>query len=193
MTDAGYDLSGGTVWFSSSMDKHGEAIGATVDAERVNLGEDGAFSTNIMAKMAVTRHERDESASCYLARTFGPTVEEARDGLSRLLSSPERLEVENESWWNTYLNDVPQLETPDESLSKTFLWSWPDFRMSQIDVPVGPAPPGFFRAIMLASVFALTWLPMITWKPEQLVYCTIRNPLWTCCFSYSKRPGRRGF
>ena len=146
MTDAGYDLSGGAVWFMSSMDQHGEAIGATVDAESVNLGEDGAFSTNVMAKMAVTRHERDESASCYVARAFGPTVKETRESLSKLLSSPERLEAETEGWWNTYLTEVPHLETPDESFSKTFLWSWADYRMNQIDVPIGPAPAGLFNA-----------------------------------------------
>ena len=146
MTDAGYERRGGAVWFRSSMDQHGEAIGATVDAESVNLGEDGAFSTNVMAKMAVTRHVRDESASCYLARAFAPTIEEAREGLSKLLSSPDRLEADTEAWWNAYLNEVPHLETPDESFSKTFLWSWPDFRMNQIDVPIGPAPPGLFNA-----------------------------------------------
>ena len=146
MTDAGYDLSGGTVWFSSSMEKHGEALGATVDAESVNLGEDGAFSTNIMAKMPVTIDGSSESASCYLARAFGPTIEEARESLSKLLSSPERLEAETEDWWNTYLTEVPHLETPDESFSKTFLWSWADYRMNQIDVAIGPAPPGLFNA-----------------------------------------------
>ena len=158
MTDADYDLNGGTVWFKSAiagygvvphlqqMVQHGEAIGATVDAERVNLGEDGAFFASIMAKMAVARHEGDKSGTCYVARAFGPTIQEARDGLSRLLSSPERLEQETESWWNAYLNDVPQLQTPDKSFSKTFLWSWPDFRVSQIDVPVGPAAPGFFNS-----------------------------------------------
>ena len=78
MTDAGYDLGGGIVWFKSSMDQHGEAIGATVDAERVNLGRDGAFSTNIMAKMAVARDESSESATCYMARAFGPAPEDAR-------------------------------------------------------------------------------------------------------------------
>ena len=146
MTEAGYEPGGGVVWFKSSMDQHGEAIGATVDAESVNLGEDGAFFTNIMAKMPVTIDGSSESASCYLARAFGPTVEEAREGLSKLLSSPERLEMETEYWWNTYLTEVPHLETPDETFSKTFLWSWPDFRMSQIDVPIGPAPPGLFHS-----------------------------------------------
>ena len=145
MTDAGYDLSGGTVWFSSSMDKHGEALGATVDAERVNLGEDGAFFTNIMAKLALARDEGSGEATCYVARAFGPAPEDAKGTLQRLLSSPERLEAETEAWWNTYLNEVPRLDTPDETFSKTFLWSWPDFRMNQIDVPIGPAPPGFFQ------------------------------------------------
>ena len=146
MTDAGYELRGGTVWFKSSMDQLGEAIGATVDAESVNLGEDGAFFTNIMAKMTVRRHEGDELAACYLARAFGPAPEDAKGTLERLLVSPESLEAETESWWNTYLNGVPQLETPDDSFSKTFLWSWPDFRVNQIDVPIGPAPPGMFNS-----------------------------------------------
>ena len=146
MTDAGYELGGGTCWFRNSIDSYGEAIGATVDAESVNLGEDGAFSTDIMAKMAVEGHDGDRSATCYVARAFGPTVEEARGGLRKLLSSPERLEEETESWWNAYLNEVPHLETPDETFSKTFLWSWPDFRMNQIDVPIGPAPPGLHNS-----------------------------------------------
>ena len=146
MTDAGYDLSGGTAWFKSGRDGHGEAIGATVDAESVNLGEDGAFFTNVMVRMSLKREEDSESASCYVARAFGPVVDEARDGLARLLSSTEGLEVETESWWNTYLNEVPHLETPDESFSKTFLWSWPDFRMNQIDVPIGAAPPGLHNS-----------------------------------------------
>ena len=146
MTESGYDLSGGTVWFKSSMDQHGEAIGATVDAESVNLGEDGAFSTNIMVKMPVTTDNGSASATCYLARAFGPTIQEAREGLSRLLSSPEGLEEETEAWWNDYVSEVPHLETPDETFSKTFLWSWPDFRVNQIDVPIGAAPPGLFNS-----------------------------------------------
>ena len=146
MTDAGYELGGGTVWFRNSIDSYGEAIGATVDAESVNLGEDGAFATDIMVKMGVEGHDGDRSATCYVARAFGPTVEEARGGLRKLLSSPERLEAETESWWNAYLNEVPRLETPDETFSKTFLWSWPDFRMNQIDVPIGPAPPGLHNS-----------------------------------------------
>ena len=146
ITQADHDLHGGRVWFKSNIDNHGEAIGASVDAESVNLGEDGAFSTNIMAKMAVRRHEGDELAACYLARAFGPAPEDAKGTLERLLVSPESLEAETEAWWNTYLNEVPQLETPDDSFSKTFLWSWPDFRVNQIDVPIGPAPPGMFNS-----------------------------------------------
>ena len=146
ITEADYDLHGGRVWFKSNIDNHGEAIGATIDADSVNLGEDGAFFTNIMAKIALVRDEGGGTATCYLARAFGPTKEDAKETLARLLSSPERLEAENESWWNTYLTEVPHLETPDESLSKTFLWSWPDFRMSQMDVPIGPAPPGLFNS-----------------------------------------------
>jgi hypothetical protein len=146
ITQADYDLHGGRVWFKSNMDNHGEAIGATVDAESVNLGEDGAYSTNIMSKMAVARESNSESATCYLARAFGPAPEDAKGTVERLLASPESLEVETEEWWNDYVNDVPHLETPDESFSKTFLWSWPDHRMSQIDVPVGPAPAGMFNS-----------------------------------------------
>ena len=116
MTDAGYELGGGTCWFRNSIDSYGEAIGATVDAESVNLGEDGAFSTDIMAKMAVEGHDGDRSATCYVARAFGPTVAAAREGLRKLLSSPERLEEETESWWNAYLNEVPHLETPGRDL-----------------------------------------------------------------------------
>ena len=97
MTDAGYELGGGTVWFRNSIDSYGEAIGATVDAESVNLGEDGAFATDIMVKMAVARQDGDRAATCYVARAFGPTVAAAREGLRQLLSSPERLEAETES------------------------------------------------------------------------------------------------
>ena len=146
ITQADYDLHGGRVWFKSNIDDHGEAIGATVDAESVNLGEDGAFFTNIMAKMTVARDQGDGAAGCYMARAFGPAPEDAKGALEELLSSPERLEAETEEWWNDYVNDVPQLETPDESFSKTFLWSWPDHRMNQIDVPIGPAPPGMFNS-----------------------------------------------
>lgn len=157
MTEAGYELGGGTVWFRNSIDGYGEAIGATVDAESVNLGEDGAFATDIMVKMAVARQDGDRAATCYVARAFGPTVAAAREGLRQLLSSPERLEEETESWWNAYLNAVPHLETPDETFSKTFLWSWPDFRMSQIDVPIGPAPPGLFNSNNV-SLNVLIWM-----------------------------------
>ena len=59
---------------------------------------------------------------------LGPRSQAAREGLRKLLSSPERLEAETEQWWNAYLNEVPHLETPDETFSKTFLWSWPNFR-----------------------------------------------------------------
>ena len=99
-----------------------------------------------MTKMEVTSHERDESASCYLARAFGSTVQEAKGSLARLLSSPEMLEAETEAWWNDYVSEVPHLETPDETFSKTFLWSWPDFRVNQIDVPIGAASPGLFNS-----------------------------------------------
>ena len=146
ITQADHDLRGGRVWFKSNIDNHGEAIGATLDADSVNLGEDGAFFTNIMAKMAVARDQGSGQASCYLARAFGPAPEDAKGTVEGLLSSPERLEAETEEWWNDYVNEVPHLETPDESFSKTFLWSWPDFRMNQIDLPIGPAPPGLFNS-----------------------------------------------
>ena len=146
ITEADHDLRGGRVWFKSNIDNHGEAIGATIDADSMNLGEDGAFFTNIMVKMSLTKDKGSGPASCYLARAFGPTPEDANGTLERLLSSPERLEAETEEWWNEYVNEVPRLETPDDSFSKTFLWSWPDFRMSQFDVPIGPAPPGLFNS-----------------------------------------------
>ena len=181
------------MWFKSSMDQHGEAIGATVDAESVNLGEDGAFSTNIMVKMPVTTDNGSASATCFLARAFGPTIQEARDGLSRLLSSPERLEAETEDWWNTYLNEVPHLETPDESFSKTFLWSWPDFRMNQIDVPIGPAPPGLHNSNN-ARISVRLWVGAGDHvKPGQSICCTIREPFATCSSSYSRTPENTGF
>lgn len=134
----------GTVWFKSPGANAGEAIGATVAATAVNLGPDGAFFTNIMIRVPVNRGPDRGPLICHLARAYGPTPDEARKNLDPLLYSPEDLEEQTTIWWNEYLNEVPRLETPDDAINKTFLWSWPSFRVNQIDVPVGVAPAGIF-------------------------------------------------
>ena len=143
-TEAEYDLTGGSVWCKSPERGHGEAIGATVDAERVNLGWDGQFACDMMATLAVERASGNQPTQVYLARAFGAAMQDARDSLAKLLDSPEKLESDSEEWWNHYLNEVPRLETPDEPFSKNFLWSWANFRMSRIDVSRGRVPAGLF-------------------------------------------------
>ncbi|MBM4401206.1 MAG: hypothetical protein FJ045_04565, partial [Crenarchaeota archaeon] len=87
-TEAEYDLRGSKVW-CRDMKKHGEAIGATSDAESINLGKDGAYATDIMAKIC-TERDRKGSTIVYIARAFGATPKDAKDGLMKLLTSPER-------------------------------------------------------------------------------------------------------
>ena len=90
------------------------------------------------------RASGNQPTQVYLARAFGAAIQDARDSLAKLLDSPEKLESDSAEWWNHYLNEVPRLETPDEPLSKNFLWSWANFRVSRIDVPRGRVPAGLF-------------------------------------------------
>ena len=143
-TDAGFSLVGGTAWCRSRNGNQGEAIGATADARAINLGLDYEYANDIMVEINAETGKGDRSSTIYFARTFGSTIDEARDGLARLLSSPVKLEAETEDWWNQYLGEVPRLESPDESLSKNFLWSWANFRMSRIELPIGKVPAGLF-------------------------------------------------
>ena len=62
-TEADYDLNGGTVWCKSPERDHGEAIGATVNAEGVNLGWDGQFACDMMATLAGGKGERSPAYS----------------------------------------------------------------------------------------------------------------------------------
>ena len=142
-TEAGSDLSGGTAWCMSKTGK-GETVGSTVDAKTINLGLDYDYSNGIMIK-TVTERNGDAPDTIYFARAFGAAVKEAKENLKKLLSSPEILEAESEAWWNQYLNEVPRLDIPDETFAQTFLWSWPNFRMNRIDVPIGKTPAGVHR------------------------------------------------
>jgi hypothetical protein len=139
--EAGSSLKGGAAWCLSRPDWNGEAIGSTVDAESINLGMDYEWANDIMIKLVVER-EGDRPSPIYLARAFGPGTTEAKETLAKLLSSPENLEREAEEWWDQYLNEVPFLDVPDESFAQTFLWSWANFRMNRIDLPVGKVPAG---------------------------------------------------
>ena len=143
-TEADYDLERGRVWFKSSGAGHGEAIGSTVDAEAVNLGLDGWHATGILVKAVAERAEGAGPVTVYFARAFGDTVPAARQGLEQLLSAPAKLEEEATAWWAQYLEEVPRLETPNKTFSRTFLWSWANFRMNRIDVPVGQAAAGLW-------------------------------------------------
>ena len=71
-TEAEYDLTGGSVWCKSPERGHGEAIGATVDAEGVNLGWDGQFACDMMATLVVERASGRQPTQVYLARALAP-------------------------------------------------------------------------------------------------------------------------
>ena len=143
-TEAEYQLAGSRAWCKSPQNGHGEAIGATVDAQVVNLGLDAQYANDIMVKSLVEGAGNGQTTQVYLARAFGNTTEEAKENLAKLLDSPEQLERESVDWWNQYLDEVPHLDTPDESFSKNFLWSWANFRMNRIDLPRSKVPSGLF-------------------------------------------------
>ena len=142
-TVAGSDLSGGTAWCMSKTGK-GEAIGSTVDAQTINLGLDYGYANDIMIKTVVEDNGYAPD-DVYFARAFGSTVDEARENLKKLLSSPRSLEAEAEAWWNRYLNEVPRLDVPDETFAKAVLWSWPNVRVNRIEVPIAKMPAGLIR------------------------------------------------
>ena len=155
-TEASYQLGGGMVWCRASGREHGEALGATLDAEAVNLGPDGPFATDVMVRMRVERGTASQ-ATMYLGRAFGLTPVQARETLEAMLASAPALEAETSQWWQDYLAGVVTLESPDETFAKDFLWSWADFRMNRIDVPRGRVPAGTFNSnnTRLAAEFAL--------------------------------------
>ena len=63
-----------------------------------------SISLNVRVKTVVEAGDGDRSQPIYFARALGSTVEEAREGLAGVLSSPEKLEAETEAWWNRYLD-----------------------------------------------------------------------------------------
>ena len=141
-TDADYDLSGGMAWFRGQQ-KNWECVASTMDAEDIRLGADGAYATDIMIK-SVARRANGNRFTAYFARAFGDTMESVQGTLTRLLANPGQLERETADWWNRYLNEVPRLSAPDESFARNFLWSWPNFRVSRIDVSNGVSPAGLY-------------------------------------------------
>ncbi len=141
-TEAEYSLERGEAW-CTNISGYGEAIGSTADARTISLGLDYDYSNDILVQLTVKR-EGERVSPVYLARAFGSRAEEAREGLARLLSTPRELELQAQQWWDQYLDQVPHLEVPDESFAKTYLWSWPSFRMNRIDVPIGSVPAGMF-------------------------------------------------
>ena len=145
-TEAGSSIANATAWCRSRVDKHGEAIGASVDARTINLGLDYDYANDFMIEIPGDVDPAGRSCLLYLARAFGSSVKEARDGLETLLSSPGTLESDTDQWWDRHLDEVPRLDVPDEALARTFLWSWANFRMNRIDVPMGKVPAGLFTA-----------------------------------------------
>ena len=139
-TEAGSDLAGGKAWFKNK-DGLGEAIGSTTDAAHINLGIDYDYANDIMIKHIVER-DGDDVPVLTFARGLGPTIDEAKVHLDLLLSSPEELETASEAWWNQYLGEVPRLDVPDETFARNFLWSWPNYRMNRLEVPLGIMPAG---------------------------------------------------
>jgi hypothetical protein len=141
-TEADYDLEGRAAWCKSGKGEHGVALGSTCEMKQVNLGLDGEYATDIMIKALVAAGDGGNPATAYFARAFGDTISNARENLAPLLESPQTLESETETWWNGYLDEVPRLETPNETFNTAVHWTWANFRMNRIDVPIGVAPPG---------------------------------------------------
>lgn len=139
-TEAESDLAGGKAWLRNK-DGLCEAIGSTSDASRINLGIDYDYANDIMIKHIVERDGEDVPDLTF-ARGFGTTLEEAKANLAPLLASHQKLEAESETWWSRYLSEVPGLEIPDEIFEKNYLWSWANFRMNRLEVPLGIMPAG---------------------------------------------------
>jgi hypothetical protein len=144
-TEPDCDVRGGRAWWKSYKLEHPEAVGASSDAVDINIGMDGPVTSGIMIQHAIERDGEDDPTPLYFARTFGDTLDAARSGLETLLASPEKFEAETVEWWERYIDEVPRLDAPDEELCKVFLWSWPNFRMNRIDVPIGAAPAGLCK------------------------------------------------
>lgn len=145
-TEPGHDLRGAKAWWKSNKLEYPEAIGASADAEELNMGMDGPVTSGIMIRHVMERVGAGEPEPLYFARAFADTLDGARAGLNRLLDSPEHHEEETAAWWENYINEVPRLETPDETFCRTFLWSWPNFRYNRMDIPNGPGPAGLVKS-----------------------------------------------
>ena len=138
--DAQSNLQNGTVWCRG---EHGcwEAIASSCDAESINLGIDGDFAVDIMVKLRIQACD-GAVAPVYLSRAFGDCEKSAKEGSKAVLKDSDNAEVDAERWWNDYLNDAPFLDVPDEDFSKSFLWSWPNFKANQIGLAADPIPAG---------------------------------------------------
>lgn len=143
-TEAGSNLAGSRVWCRSALEGHGEAIGATADACDIFLGADAQYASEIMVKTPLSRPANRRTACLYLARAFADTIPAACENLDGLLATPQRLEKDSRAWWNRYVDEIPRLTAADETLCRTVQWSWPNFRMSRIDLPRGKVPAGQF-------------------------------------------------
>ncbi|MDP7397910.1 MAG: hypothetical protein QGF67_08895 [Lentisphaeria bacterium] len=139
--DAGSSLTSGMAWCRNRDRERSEAIGSNLDATSINLGEDYDYANDLMVEITA---DSDDNGRCivYLARAFAVEIDASKDGLAGLLSSPETLEAEAETWWNDYLDSVPRLQAPDEDFARSFLWSWANFRMSRMELPIGIVPAG---------------------------------------------------
>ena len=145
-TEPGYDHRRGKAWWKCHKLEYPEAIGASADADDINMGMDGSVTSGIMIRHVLEREGSADPGPIYFARACADTLDEARAGLDRLLEDPERHEKETAAWWETYLNEVPRLNVPDETFCQTFIWSWPNFRYNRIDMPDGDAPAGLVKS-----------------------------------------------
>ena len=145
-TEPGHDVRGGKAWWKCHKLEYPEAIGASADADDVNMGMDGPTTSGIMIRHGLERNGGGNPIPIYFARACSDTLDEARAGLDRLLADPERHEKETAAWWEQYLNEVPRLDVPDETFCRTLLWSWPNFRYNRIDVPNGAGPAGLTKS-----------------------------------------------
>ncbi len=145
-TEPGHDVRGGKAWWKCHKLEYPEAIGASADADDVNMGMDGPTTAGIMIRHVLEREGSADPGPLYFARACADTLDEARTGLDRLLDDPERHEKETAAWWETYLNEDPRLDVPDETFCRTFLWSWPNWRCNRIDIPDSGGPAGLTKS-----------------------------------------------
>ena len=55
ITEAQHDEHRGHLWYRNHAERHYEAVGATGPTDQVNLGQDGAFFSSFMTRVALTR------------------------------------------------------------------------------------------------------------------------------------------